>query len=232
MGAPTPRFTDGLFIWRWRISTFWRKRVCLYLLVYLKILIIISLTIVFLSHTNRRGSFSCRGPSKQQHGQLDFSGCPEWPIFSLVAAYYMLLSIPCSKRSPSTYTLINISNNVSQFIMMQIAWNRRTQKKKAEMKRLNGSSSLEILFDFRCVFGVTSLDFFVEFSVSFVDISNVFVFVMTSSSMEFLSAFYLLVYVCRQPTFCQFRILYRLFKYCLKLQSYYNEYNRFLESSR
>jgi hypothetical protein len=52
---------------------------------------------------------------------------------------------------------------------------------------LDGSSSLEIGFDFLGVFGVTSVDFLVEFSVSFVDIIDIFVFVVKSPPAEFLT---------------------------------------------
>ena len=51
-------------------------------------------------------------------------------------------------------------------------------------KKLDGSSSFEILFDFLGEFWIASVDFFVEFTVALVDVSDIFIFVMNATSVE------------------------------------------------
>lgn len=52
---------------------------------------------------------------------------------------------------------------------------------------LHGSSSLQILFNFQGVFAVESLQFLIEFHITFVDVINILVIIMSSSATVFLS---------------------------------------------
>ena len=78
------------------------------------------------------------------------------------------------------------------------------ESRKRRKMILNGSSTLQVLLDLLCVLkkktvrnwnpeikeeylGVASVDFLVEFSVSLVDVSDVFVFIVHATSVEVLS---------------------------------------------
>ena len=51
-------------------------------------------------------------------------------------------------------------------------------------KKLDGSSSLEVLFDFLGELGVAAVDFLVEFSVALVDVRDVLVLVVHTPPVE------------------------------------------------